>query len=88
METTTLGEAHAQLDEEINITKESHATALDIAKRKDIRRACQKRDILSLVAHASTEGGFLEDELRRMACESLPLILTFNYYNLSAYWIG
>lgn len=38
-------------------------------KSEAIRQACDSRDIEALVSYATTEGGLLEDELRRRACK-------------------
>jgi hypothetical protein len=37
-------------------------------KAEAIRTACDLRDIDALVSHATSKGGFLQDELRRLAC--------------------
>lgn len=39
-------------------------------KEAAIRQACNLRDFDALVAHATSEGGFLHDDIRRMACKS------------------
>ena len=49
-------------------------SAHDLEKAEAIRRACDLRDIDALVSHATSEGGLLQDELRRLAC-MLPTIL-------------
>lgn len=41
------------------------------AKADAIRQACKSRDLEALAAHGISEGGFLEDELRQMACKDL-----------------
>lgn len=38
-------------------------------KADAIRRACDQRDLDALVSYATSEGGFLQDELRKLACE-------------------
>lgn len=38
-------------------------------KPEAIRQACDSRDIEALVSYATTEGGLLEDEVRRRACK-------------------
>lgn len=38
-------------------------------KADAIRHACKSRDLEALAAHGISEGGFLEDELRQMACK-------------------
>lgn len=43
-------------------------------KEHDIRQACDLRDIDTLIRHATTEGGLLEDDLRRLACKSSALL--------------
>lgn len=40
----------------------------DSEKVEAIRRACDLRDIDALISHATSEGGLLKDELRRLAC--------------------
>ncbi|KAL4752352.1 hypothetical protein BDW72DRAFT_171659 [Aspergillus terricola var. indicus] len=48
-----------------------HSSNDDLArinrKAEEIRTACDLRDINALVAHATSEGGFLRDELRQLA---------------------
>jgi hypothetical protein len=42
-----------------------------LAEKEDaIRRACKMRDLDALVSYASSEGGFLRDDLRQLACKS------------------
>jgi hypothetical protein len=38
-------------------------------KASAIRRACTEHDVEALVMHATSEGGLLEDELRKIACK-------------------
>lgn len=38
-------------------------------KAEAIRRACGLGDLDALVSYASSEGGFLQDELRQLACK-------------------
>ncbi|KAL2826811.1 rab-GTPase-TBC domain-containing protein [Aspergillus cavernicola] len=46
----------------------SSGDRLHVAKTADaIRRACDLRDLDALVSYATSEGGFLQDELRRLA---------------------
>lgn len=40
-------------------------------KARAIRKACAARDVEALAAHATSEGGLLEDGLRQIACELL-----------------
>lgn len=40
-------------------------------KEESIRQACNLRDFDALVAHATSKGGFLRDDIRRLACKSL-----------------
>jgi hypothetical protein len=51
-----------------------HSSNDDLArinkKAEEIRTACELRDIDALVSHATSEGGFLRDELRQLACMS------------------
>lgn len=42
-------------------------------KAEAIRRACDLRDLNALVSYAASEGGLLQDELRRLACMYLHL---------------
>ncbi|KAL3432395.1 rab-GTPase-TBC domain-containing protein [Aspergillus tetrazonus] len=48
-----------------------HSSNDDLAhinkKAEEIRTACELRDINALVSHATSEGGFLRDELRQLA---------------------
>ncbi|GMG11628.1 unnamed protein product [Aspergillus oryzae] len=45
--------------------------AARIAEKEDkIRRACEMRDLDALVSYATSEGGFLRDDIRRQACKS------------------
>lgn len=41
----------------------------DEAKHASVTRACQEDDIDSLIRLATSEGGLLNDNLRRKACE-------------------
>lgn len=41
-----------------------------LGKAEGIRRACDLRDFDALVSYATSEGGFLWDDLRRLACKS------------------
>lgn len=57
--------ASVQLDEDIpQRTDKARAE-----KAEAIRKACNSYDTEALVSHATSEGGFLEDELRRRACK-------------------
>lgn len=38
-------------------------------KAEAIRKACDSHDVETLVSHATSEGGLLDDELRRKACK-------------------
>lgn len=40
-------------------------------KVRAIRKACATRDVEALAAHATSEGGLLEDDLRQIACKLL-----------------
>lgn len=40
-------------------------------KASAIRKACASHDVEELIAHATSEGGLLEDQLRQVACRSL-----------------
>ena len=40
-----------------------------LEKAEGIRRACDLRDFDALVSYATSEGGFLWDDLRRVACK-------------------
>lgn len=48
-------------------------------KETAIRQACDLRDFDALVSYATSEGGFLNDDVRRTACENYPItfICTF-----------
>ncbi|PWY82938.1 hypothetical protein BO70DRAFT_361855 [Aspergillus heteromorphus CBS 117.55] len=51
-------------EEELSVTKvDSRALEKEIA----IRQACDLRDFDALVSHATSEGGFLNDDMRRLA---------------------
>lgn len=52
-------------------------SAHDSEKAEAIRRACDFRDIDALVSHATSEGGLLKDELRRLACMLPTSLLVF-----------
>ncbi|KAL4871609.1 hypothetical protein BDV12DRAFT_164061 [Aspergillus spectabilis] len=54
---TVTGSAHSLDEEPARIAKKAH----------DIRKACDLHDIDALVSHATSEGGFLRDELRQLA---------------------
>lgn len=41
-----------------------------LIKREKIIEACKARDLDTLVTQATSEGGLLEDELRKTACKS------------------
>lgn len=43
-----------------------------------IRRACDLRDLDALVLFAASEGGYLQDELRQLACKSISRVLPFD----------
>lgn len=54
---------------ETSETPETPGTPDHVAeKREHIRRACAARDLGALVSYATSEGGLLNDELRRSAC--------------------
>lgn len=42
-------------------------------KASAIRKACASHDVKELIAHATSEGGLLEDRLRQVACRSIQL---------------
>ena len=43
-----------------------------LAEKADaIRKACDLQDLDALVSYATSEGGFLQDDLRRLACKSI-----------------
>lgn len=48
-------------------------------KEKAIRQACDLRDFDALVSYATSEGGFLNDDVRRTACENYPITLTCTF---------
>ncbi|KAL6231620.1 hypothetical protein BDW75DRAFT_219727 [Aspergillus navahoensis] len=54
----------AVIDESVHSSNDDLAR---IHKDEAIRTACDLRDIDALVSHATTEGGFLRDELRQLA---------------------
>lgn len=60
------------LDENISTPLESQARKSSnktSEKANAIRRACDLRDLDTLVSHATSQGGLLEDELRQLACK-------------------
>lgn len=88
METTLLEEIDIRLERDPPSTEKLYVMEGNGTKRKDIERACQERDITSLVAHASSKGGFLEDELRRVACKSFAwTLIILNAHTRRAYAI-
>ena len=48
-------------------------------KESAIRQACDLRDFDALVAYATSEGGFLNDDVRRLACKSSSMQFFSNY---------
>lgn len=60
------------LDENISTPLESQAgksSSETSEKANAIRRACNLRDLNTLVSHATSQGGLLQDELRQLACK-------------------
>lgn len=50
-------------------TSETEQTPSHIAEKAEaVRRACDLRDFDALVSHATSEGGFLRDDIRQLAC--------------------
>lgn len=52
-----------------SVEEELEARATE--KANAIRQACDLRDFDALVSYATSEGGFLNDDIRRVACKSL-----------------
>ena len=49
-----------------------------LAEKADaIRRACDLQDLNALVSYAASEGGFLQDDLRQLACKSISVCCTW-----------
>lgn len=48
---------------------------LEELKAQEITEACRRRDIEGLQALAESPGGFIRDELRQQACESVRWLL-------------
>ena len=43
-----------------------------LAEKADaIRKACDLQDLDALVSYAASKGGFLQDDLRQLACKSV-----------------
>jgi hypothetical protein len=55
------------LKKTVQTEDEIHSNATEI-KRLGIRQACAISDVNSLVSYAVSEGGLLQDDLRRTAC--------------------
>lgn len=61
----------ARDEEPVILQKEQDESHL--AEKVDaIRRACNLGDLDALVSHARSEGGFLRDDLRQLACKFAP----------------
>lgn len=64
----------AQDEEPVILQKEQDKCHL--AEKADaIRRACDLGDLDALVSHAKSEGGFLRDDLRQLACKLAPVTM-------------
>lgn len=62
----------AQDEEPVILRKEPDQSHL--AEKTDaIRRACDLGDLDALVSYARSEGGFLRDDLRQLACKRSPV---------------
>ena len=72
-EQKTAAEAEALEAEKL---KNADFENLRAEKETAIRQACDLRDIDALVSYATSEGGFLNDDVRRTACERylIPVI--------------
>lgn len=58
--------------EDTTVVPDDQTLLLDPSKKKKIREikaACNRRDILELRKLADNPGGFLSDEARKLACE-------------------
>ncbi|KAL4922733.1 rab-GTPase-TBC domain-containing protein [Aspergillus aurantiobrunneus] len=66
-ETHTSSEKNPDVVASVPLHSSNESLAHISGKSEAIRRACDLRDIDALVLHATSEGGFLRDELRRLA---------------------
>ncbi|KAL2871074.1 rab-GTPase-TBC domain-containing protein [Aspergillus lucknowensis] len=72
---TSTSSEHGTLEDTV-IQRSSAEELARITKKADaIRRACDLRDLDALISHASSNGGFLCDELRRLAW---PILLQYD----------
>lgn len=62
----SISESASQVLERI---RNEEAAACIAEKEDKIRRACEMRDLEALVSYATSEGGFLRDDIRRQACK-------------------
>lgn len=51
--------------------KNQRASSYVVEKTDGIRQACDLRDLDALVSYATSEGGYLRDDLRQLACKSI-----------------
>lgn len=49
--------------------KEEKVDSYAAEKIDGIRKACDLRDLDALVSYATSEGGYIQDELRQLACK-------------------
>ena len=55
--------------------KKERPSSYVVEKTDDIRQACDLRDLDALVSYATSEGGYLRDDLRQLACKSIRYVL-------------
>lgn len=66
----------ARNEESVILQKEQDR--IHLAEKADaIRRACDLGDLDALVSHAKSEGGFLRDDLRQLACKLASVIMVY-----------
>ena len=63
-----LSDSSSETSEKVLETQLKEKARLE--KAEAIRQACRSRDTEAIISHAVSEGGLLEDELRREACKS------------------
>lgn len=67
---STLGSSNSDIaGEKSSQTTQDYPSSIDEQKKNDILEACNARDIDALVRLATSSGGLLEDDVRRVACK-------------------
>lgn len=62
----TISEVHS---DDSQTSQEDAIPAHLVEKEESIHRACDLRDLDALIAQATSEGGFLRDDIRQKACK-------------------